>query len=344
MTRSNLFAAVAMFGIAFAGVTAPADAGSVLDRVKERGALKCGLQGPSNPGFGEPDSQGRWTGFNVDICRSVAGAIFNDTTKFVVVPVTPQNRFALLQAGEADILTQNTTVTMSRDTKLRLNYGAITYYDAQGIMVPRKTGVDSVLKLDGATICVLPGTTNELNLNDYFQRHRLRYTPVVIDSRDDLRRAYAEGRCDGITSDMTTLASQRKLLPVPGDHTILPEPLSKEPLGIAMLKGDEELRMIATWAFNALVNAEELGVTKANADEMAAKSTDPEIRRLLGKQDGLGSGMGVKDDYALLLIRDLGNYGEIYERNLGLKTPLGLARGLNRLWNNGGIMYTAPHR
>lgn len=321
-----------------------AHAGPVLNRIKERGALRCGVQGPSNPGFGEPDTQGRWSGFNVDFCRAIAAVIFGDANKIQAVPVTPQNRFAMLQSGEADILTQNTTVTMSRDTQLRLNYAAITFYDAQAVMVPRKLSVDSVLKLGGATICVLPSTTNELNLNDYFQKHNMQFTPVVIDSRDDLFRAYAEGRCDGITSDGTTLAAQRRKMPVPGDHIILPEAMSKEPLGIAMLKGDEELRMISTWAFNTLVNAEELGVTQENVEKIAATTKDPELRRMLGVDKGLGAGMGVNDNFAVPMIKAVGNYGEIFERNLGPKTPIGLQRGLNRLWTQGGILYTPPNR
>jgi general L-amino acid transport system substrate-binding protein len=249
----------------------------------------------------------------------------------------------MLQSGEADLLTQNTTVTQSRDTQLRLNFPAITFYDAQAIMVPKKLNLSSTKELNGATICVLPGTTNELNLNDYFQKHGLSFTPVVIDSRDELFRAYAEGRCDGITSDGTTLAAQRRRLPVPADHVILPEPMSKEPLGIALMKGDEELRMMASWAFNTLVNAEELGITQANVDQMTS-SKDPEIRRMLGVDKGLGTGMGVKDDFGRTLIKSVGNYGEIFERNVGPKTPIGLPRGLNRLWTQGGILYTPPNR
>jgi general L-amino acid transport system substrate-binding protein len=291
-----------------------------------------------------PDAQGRWSGFNVDLCRAIAAVILEDASKIQAVPVTPQNRFAMLQSGEADLLIQNTTFTMSRDTQLRLNFAAITFYDAQAIMVPKKLNVDSALKLGGATVCVLPSTTNELNLNDYFQKHNMQFTPVVIDSRDDLFRAYGEGRCDAITSDGTTLAAQRLRLPVPADHILLPEPLSKEPLGIALQKGDDELRMIASWAFYTLVNAEELGVNQANVAEVAGSTKDPEIRRMLGVDKGLGAGMGVKDDFAVTMLKAVGNYGEIFERHLGPKTPVGLPRGLNRLWKDGGILYTPPNR
>lgn len=320
------------------------EAGPVLDRIKQRGVLRCGVQGPSNPGFSAPDAQGKWVGFNVDMCRGVATMIFNDPEKFQAVVVTPQNRFAMIQAAEVDILTQNTTFIMTRDTQLRLNFPAITLYDAQAIMVPRKLNVDSVLKLDGATICVLPGTTNELNLNDFFERNKMKFTPVVIDSRDDLRRAYLEGRCDGFTSDATTLASQRRLLPNPDDHIILPEAMSREPLGIAIPKGDEELRVMVTWMFNTLVNAEELGVTQANVMQMAQTSKDPELRRMLGVDPGLGAGIGVDDRYGIKLISTLGNYGEIFERHLGRNTPIGLQRGLNDLWTRGGLMYAPPVR
>ncbi len=341
MIRLTAMAIAALLSVAIGQQSA---AGPLLDGIKQRGALRCGVQGPSNPGFGVPDAQGRWTGFNVDFCRAIARVIFNDATKFTVVPVTAQNRFAMLQAGQVDILTQNTTVTMSRDTQLRLTYPAITFYDYQGILVPRRLNVTSARQLNGATICVLPGTTNEQNLADFFRANNLRFTPVVIENRDDLRRTYAEGRCDGYTSDATTLAAQRRLLPNPDDHIVLPDALSKEPLGIAMPHGDDELRDIAAWTFNTLLNAEELGITQANVERMAETSTNPEIRRLLGVEPGLGAGMGVSDRYAMLLLRTVGNYGEIFERNVGPNTPIGLPRGMNRLWNQGGIMYAPPNR
>jgi len=340
--RSAAAIAVAAM-VAFASAPQAA-AGPLLDGIKQRGTLRCGVQGPSNPGFGVPDAQGQWTGFNVDFCRGIASVIFNDATKFTIVPVTAQNRFAMIQAGQVDILTQNTTATQARDTQLRLNFPAITFYDSQGILVPRRLNVTSARQLNGATICVLPGTTNEQNLADFFRANNQRFTPVVIENRDDLRRTYAEGRCDGYSSDATTLAAQRRLLPVPDDHIVLPDALSKEPLGIAVPHGDEEFRDIVAWTFYTLLNAEELGITQANVEQMAASSTNPEIRRLLGVEPGLGAGMGVNDRYAILLLRTVGNYGEIFERHLGPNTPLALPRGLNRLWTQGGIMYGLPNR
>jgi general L-amino acid transport system substrate-binding protein len=333
MTSRILFGAGLL---AVAALAQPAAAGPTLDAIKQRGALKCAVQGPSNPGFGVPDNQGKWQGFNVDLCRAVAIAIFGD-------PETTQTRFPALQSGEVDLLTNNTTFVQTRDTQLKFNFPAITFFDRQALMVPKKLGLKSGKELNGATVCVQPGTTTELNLTDFFRRNNISFKPVVIQARDELTRAYGEGRCDALTSDATTLAAQRTTLANPADHIILPDALSKEPLGLTVRHGDEELRDIVAWSFNALVNAEELGVTQANADQMLG-SSDPQIRRFLGVEPGLGAALGVDEKYAYNIVKKLGNYGELYEKYLGEKTPLAIPRGMNRLWTDGGILYVPPSR
>jgi general L-amino acid transport system substrate-binding protein len=329
--------------LAVAALTNPAAAGPTLDAIKQRGALKCAVQGPSNPGFGVPDNQGRWQGFNVDLCRAVAIAIFGDGNKIQIAALTTQTRFPALQSGEVDLLTNNTTFVQTRDTQLKFNFPATTFFDRQAVMVPKKLGVKSAKELNGATVCVQPGTTTELNLTDFFRRNNISFKPVVIQARDELTRAYGEGRCDALTSDATTLAAQRTTLAKPDDHVILPDALSKEPLGLTVRHGDEELRDIVAWSFNVLVNAEELGITKANVDEML-KSSDPQIRRFLGVEPGLGAGLGVDEKYAYNIVKALGNYGDLYEKYLGEKTPLGIPRGMNKLWTDGGILYVPPSR
>jgi general L-amino acid transport system substrate-binding protein len=316
---------------------------NTVEVVRQRGTLRCGVQGPSNPGFGAPDSRGEWQGFNVDFCRAVAIMVLGDPNKIQIVPLSTQARFPAMQSGEIDISTNSTTWTMQRDTQLGFNYPAIVFYDGQGIMVRKSANIDSATKLDGATICVPPGTTTELNLTDWFRARNLRFTPVVIESRVDLTRAYDAGRCDAITYDATILYGQRTTLANPQDHVVLPERLSKEPLGIVVRHGDDRFHDIAGWAVFTLINAEELGVTKANVREML-KSPDPQIRRLLGVEGGLGSTLGIADDYAVTMIEALGNYGEIFDRNLGPSSPLGVERGMNRLYTQGGILYAPPNR
>lgn len=332
---------------AFTATTAlsaqPALAGATLDAIKQRDALRCSVQGPSNPGFGVPDSAGNWQGFNVDLCRAVAVAILGDPAKIEIAALTTQTRFPALQSGEVDLATNNTTYVQLRETQLKFDFPAITFYDGQGVMVPMSSGITQVTELDGATICVQPGTTTELNLNDYFRNHNLEYTPLVIESREELTRQYGEGRCDALTADATILAAQRTTLQNPGEHVILEERLSKEPLGLAIRRGDDDLRVIVTWAFNVLVNAEELGITQANVDEML-DSTNPEICRFLGVEGDLGNSMGVDNKYAYNIVKALGNYGELYEKYLGESTPLGIERGMNNLWSNGGILYVPPAR
>ncbi len=321
-------------------------AGRDLDQIRSRGTLRCGVQGPSNPGFGVPDSQGRWQGFNVEICRAVAITIFGDPARVEFVPVTTQSRFPALAAGEVDILSNNSTWTLTRDSNVnRFNFPAITFYDGQSVMVPRRLNVTSARALNGATVCVQPGTTTELNISDYFRQHNMRFTPVVISDLDELRRAYDSGRCDVFTNDFAALAAQRTLLTRPADHVILPERISKEPLSPVIRQGDEELTNIVAWTVFALIDAEEMGITAANVEQIAGSSTNPVVRRLLGVEGNMGESLSAaRPDFARQIIRTFGNYGEIYERWLGTNTPLGLERGQNRTWNNGGLLYAPPAR
>jgi general L-amino acid transport system substrate-binding protein len=308
--------------------------------------LRCGVQAPSNPGFGVPDSQGRWQGFNVEICRAIAITIFNDPARVEFVPVTTQSRFPALSAGEVDLLSNNTTWTLTRDTGVnRFNFPAIVFYDGQAVMVPRRLNVTSTRQLDGATVCVQPGTTTELNIADYFRQNNMRFTPVVISDLDELRRAYDAGRCDVFTNDFAALAAQRTLLTRPADHVILPERLSKEPLAVTIRQGDEELTNIVAWTVFGLIDAEEFGITQANVEQVAAAATDPRIRRLLGVEGNMGESLGAaRPDYMRTIIRTFGNYGEIFNRHLGPDTPLGLERGLNNIWTQGGLLYAPPAR
>ncbi|HZF76748.1 MAG TPA: amino acid ABC transporter substrate-binding protein [Acetobacteraceae bacterium] len=321
-------------------------AGRDLDAIKQRGTLRCGVQGPSNPGFGVPNAQGVWQGFNVEICRAVAITIFNDPSKVEFVPVTTQSRFPALAAGEVDILSNNSTWTLTRDSNVnRFNFPAITFYDGQAMMVPRRLGVNSARNLAGATVCVQPGTTTEMNLADYFRQNNMRFTPVVIADLDELRRAYDSGRCDVFTNDFAVLAAQRSLLTAPRDHVILPERISKEPLSPVVRQGDEELTNIVAWTVFGLIDAEEFGITRANVAQMAQTATDPRIRRLLGVEGNMGESLGAaRPDYMRTILATFGNYGEIFERHLGTDTPLGLERGQNNIWTRGGLLYAPPAR
>lgn len=341
-TLSLLAAAAALY---IGGATV-AEAGRDLDAIKARGTIRCGVQGPSNPGFGVPNAQGVWGGFNVEICRAVAITIFGDPSRVEFVPVTTQSRFPALTNGEVDILSNNTTWTLTRDAAVnRFNFPAIVFYDGQAIMVPRRLNVTSARQLNGATVCVQPGTTTELNITDFFRQHNLQFRPVVIEALDELRRAYDTGRCDVFTNDFAALAAQRTLMTNPRDHIILPERLSKEPLGPTIRQGDEELTNIVAWTVFALIDAEEMGITQANVEETARTSTNPVVRRLLGVEGNMGQAVGAHaPDYVRVIIRTFGNYGEIFERHLGTNTPLGLERGMNRVWTNGGLLYAPPAR
>lgn len=344
MMKNMVLAAAAAAAFVF-GPSA-AEAGRDLDAIKQRGTIRCGVQGPSNPGFGVPNAQGVWGGFNVEICRAIAITIFNDPSKVEFVPVTTQSRFPALTNGEVDILSNNTTWTLTRDTGVnRFNFPAIVFYDGQSVMVRRNMNITSARQLNGATVCVQPGTTTELNLADYFRQNNMTFRPVVIEALDELRRAYDQGRCDVFTNDFAALAAARTLLTNPRDHVILPERISKEPLGPTIRQGDEELTNIVAWTVFGLIDAEEFGITQANVDQIATTATDPRVRRLLGTEPGMSAALGAADpSYMRTIIKTFGNYGEIFERHLGVNTPLGLERGLNRTWTNGGLLYAPPAR
>lgn len=333
----------AVAALAFVGITGSAQAGPTLDAIKQRGQLICGVN-TGLGGFALPDSAGKWQGLDVDICRAVAAAIFGDAEKVKWVPTTAQQRFTALQTGEVDILSRNTTWTLSRDTQLGLNFAAVTFYDGQGFMVPKKLGVKSAKELSGATVCVQPGTTTELNLADYFRANNMELKPVVIEQLQELNAAFFSGRCDVYTTDASGLASIRTNDAPKGqsdDYVILPEIISKEPLGPAVRHGDDQFFDIVKWACFALLEAEEYGITKANVEQMAKDSKNPSVQRLLGTTPGNGKAIGLDEAWVVNIIKAVGNYGEIYERNI---TPLGLPRGVNNLWNKGGLMYSPPAR
>ena len=320
-----------------------ASAAATLDTVRQRGALVCGVsQGLA--GFSNPDAQGRWTGLDTDICRAVAAAVLGDAKKARFVPLSSKESFTALQSGAVDLLTRNMTWTQTRDTALGLNFVATTFYDGQAFMVRRGVGVDSAEQLDGATVCVNAGTTTELNLADYFRARKMRYTPVVFEKSDEVLAAYQAGRCDAYTTDQSGLYAQRLKLRDRNAHTILPDVISKEPLGPAVRQGDDGWFDIVRWTVFALINAEELGVGQTNVDEMRVATADPRIRRLLGADGRAGANMGLDAEWALRAIRQVGNYGELFDRHLGKGSPLMIDRGMNRLWNKGGLLYAPPIR
>lgn len=319
-----------------------ASAQQTLEIVKKRGTLLCGVS-TGSPGFSNPDAQGNWSGFDVDICRATAAAVFGDASRVKYVPTTGQSRFTALQSGEIDLLSRTTTWTMTRDTQLGLDFLAIGFYDGQGFMVPKKSGIKSALELRGATVCTATGTTTEMNLADYFRANKLDYKVVAYEKVEEVNGAYDSGRCDAYTTDRSSLASQRTKLKTPADHVILPEVISKEPLGPVVRHGDNNWGDIVRWAFFAMVIAEELGVTSNNVDEMK-KSPNPEVRRLLGVEGDFGKNLGVDNAWAYNVVKLVGNYDESYERSLGPKTPVGLERGVNALWSRGGLQYAPPIR
>ena len=331
----------AAFGAAFAFVATSAMAGT-LDEVKKKGFVTCGVsQGLA--GFSLPDDKGEWTGFDVDFCRSIAAAIFNDAKKVKFTPLSSQARFTALQSGEVDLLSRNTTWTMGRDTSLGLMFAGTTYYDGQGFMVKKSLNVKSALELSGASVCTQTGTTTEQNLADYFRSKNMKYEVVSFEKQADVDKAYESGRCDVYTTDQSGLYAVRLTLANPDDHVILPEIISKEPLALTVRQGDDVWFSVVKWVYFATVNAEELGVTSKNADEML-KSTNPEIQRLVGATDKFGEGIGLTNAWAYQAIKLVGNYCEIFERNLGPSTRLKIARGVNALWKNGGLQYGPPIR
>lgn len=319
-------------------------AGKTLDAVKARGQLVCGVN-TGLAGFAQADSNGQWSGLDVDICRATAAAVLGDPNKVKWVPLNAQQRFTALQSGEIDILSRNTTWTLSRDASLGMHFTAVTYYDGQGFLVPVKTKLKSAKQMKGATVCVQAGTTTEKNLTDYSRANGLNLKPVVFDKLEAATGAYFSGRCLAFTADSSALASIRnKEAKNPAEHMILPELISKEPLGPMVRRGDDEWFAIAKWVIFGLVEAEEYGVTQANADKQLATSTDPVVMRLLGKTEDLGKQLGLDKEWLLRAIKATGNYGEIFERNVGPKTALNLPRGSNRLWSQGGLMYAPPLR
>jgi general L-amino acid transport system substrate-binding protein len=325
---------------ALAQQPAAAPNGATLDTVKSRGTLVCGVN-TGLAGFAQPDSQGVWKGFDVDYCRAIAVAIFNDPGKVRYVPLTAQSRFTALQSGEVDMAARNTTVTLSRDTSLGFDFPAINFYDGQGFMVKASTGVNSAKELDGATICVQPGTTTEQNLTDWARANKINFTPVVIERLEELITAYAAGRCDAYTTDVSGLAATRSAQPNPAEHKILPEVISKEPLGPFVRQGDPRFADIVRWTHNALLSAEEMGITSANVDKAVADDSRPEAQRLLGKNGDLGKMLGLDNAWAVNVIKKIGNYGEIFTRNL---EPIGIQRGPNAQWTQGGLQYSPPFR
>jgi general L-amino acid transport system substrate-binding protein len=335
--------AAAIAGAALAVVATAASAQtSILSQVKARGMLNCGSN-PGLAGFGVPDGQGNWAGLDVDSCRAVAAAIFNDPNKVKFIPLSAKDRFTALQSGEVDVLARNSTWTMSRDTSLGLNFGPVNYYDGQGFMIRKKLGVASAKQLNGASVCTQQGTTTELNLADFFRANSLKYEVVSFATADETVKAYDAGRCDAFTTDASGLYAERLKLTAPDDHIVLPEIISKEPLGPVVRHGDDQWFDLVKWTHYAMLNAEELGVTKANVDEMK-KSDNPEIKRLLGVEGKFGDAIGVSNDWAYQIIKHVGNYGESFERNVGMGSRLKIARGQNALWTKGGLQYAPPVR
>ena len=336
-------AIAALVSAVMALATGPVLAGSTLDAVKARGFVQCGVN-TGLGGFSTPDSAGHWTGLDVDVCRAVAAALFGDAGKVKYTPLTTQQRFTALQSGEVDLLSRNTTWTLLRDTANGMNFAPVTFYDGQGFLVPKKLGVKSARELNGATVCVQTGTTTELNLSDYFRSHGMTFQPVVIDAVSEVTHAFFAGRCDVYTSDTSQLASVRASeAPNPDDYLILPELISKEPLAPAVRHGDDQWNDLVHWTIYAMIDAEEKGLSSKTVDE-GLKSPDPTVQRLLGVQPGMGQALGVDDKWAYTVIKQVGNYGEVFERNVGKASPLKLERGLNALWTQGGLMYAPPIR
>ena len=330
-----------MAAAAFGAVATAADA-ALLDQVKQKGFIQCGVT-QGLPGFSSPDDKGNWTGLDVDFCRAMAAAIFDDPSKVRFTPLTAKDRFTALQSGEIDVLSRNTTWTLSRDTSLGLNFAGIIYFDGQGFMIRKDKKVSSALELSGASICTQTGTTTELNVADFFRARNMKYELVSFTTADETIKAYDAGRCDVFTSDVSQLYSMRLKLAKTGDHIVLPEIISKEPLGPLVRHGDDQWFDITKWVLFALLNAEEMNVTQKNLDEQV-KSANPELKRLLGSEGNFGEQLGLTRDWVVRIVKHVGNYGEIFERNVGTGSPLGIERGLNRLWTKGGLQYAPPVR
>jgi general L-amino acid transport system substrate-binding protein len=329
---------------ATAGLAVATASAATLDDVKAAGTLKCGVN-TGLAGFAAPNDKGEWSGFDVDYCKAVAAAVLGDATKVTYKPLTAKERFTALQSGEVDLLARNTTWTISRDTALGLNFRAVNYFDGQGFMVKKSLNVTSALQLDGASVCVQSGTTTELNLADYFKANNIKYSPVVFEKVEEVNAAYDSGRCDVYTTDASGLYSIRLTLASPDDHLVLPEIISKEPLGPAVRQGDDQWFDIVTWVHYALLNAEELGITQANVEQQKS-AENPEIKRILGSEADtkVGTDLGLENDWVAKIVAAVGNYGEIFERNIGEASPLKISRGINALWSKGGLQYAPPIR
>jgi general L-amino acid transport system substrate-binding protein len=333
----------AALAAAMAAVALPAQAGKTLDAVKARGQVVCGVN-TSGPGFSNADSQGRWTGLDVDFCRAVAAAVLSDAAKVKFVPLNSQQRFSSLQAGEIDVLSRNSTWTLTRDASLGVVFTGINYFDGQGFMVPKKLKIDTMKKMNGATVCVQAGTTSEKNVADYFGANGMKYKSVVFDTAEAITSAFFAGRCQVYTTDMSDLAGARTKAPSPDDYVILPQVISKEPLGPSVRRGDDEWFEIVRWTLFAMLEAEEHGLTQANVDEQKTSNKDPGVQRFLGVSEDTGKLLGLDAAWAYRIVKQVGNYGESFERNLGPKTPIALPRGVNNLWTKGGLMYAPPIR
>jgi len=333
------FAVVLFFVLIATGSMAVA---GTLDEVRTKGVLTVGVN-VGVAGFSMPDEKGLWKGLDVDTAKAIAAAVFGDVSKVKYVALTAVQRIPALQSKEVDVLCRNTTATLTRETVNGLNFAHVNYYDGQGFLIPKKLRVKSAKQLKGATVCTLPGTTTEMNAADFFRKNRMDWKPVVIESNAELNKAFFAGRCDVLTSDASQLAAIRSVAPNPDDYIILPEIISKEPLSPAVRHGDDQWYDIVNWTVMALIEAEELGITSSNVDEML-KSTDPQIQRFLGVTPGFGKALGLDEKWAYNIIKQVGNYGEIFDRNVGPKTPLKIERGLNNLWTKGGLMYAIPFR
>ncbi|QIB32423.1 amino acid ABC transporter substrate-binding protein [Ancylobacter pratisalsi] len=322
---------------------ASAQAATKLEQVKSKGFIQCGVS-QGLPGFSTPDDKGNWTGLDVDFCRAVSAAVFGDPDKVKFTPLSAKDRFTALQSGDIDILSRNTTWTITRDTSLGLNFTGVTYYDGQGFMIRKDKKVNSAMELSGASVCTQTGTTTEQNLADFFRANNMQYEVIAFATNDEVVKAYDAGRCDVLTTDRSGLAGERLKLTNPDDSIVLPEIISKEPLGPVVAHGDDQWFDIVKWVLYAQINAEELGVTSKNVDDMLKSATNPEVKRLLGTEGKFGEGMGIGNDWGYQIIKSVGNYGEMYDRNVGPDTPLKLARGTNALWTKGGLQYGMPIR
>lgn len=336
-----LLGGIAATTLAMAG---DAQAGATFDNVKSKGFVQCGVNSSGLPGFATVDAQNNWAGLDVDLCKAVAAAVFGDANAVKYTPLNAKERFTALQSGEIDMLSRNTTWTSSRDSALGLDFAGVNYYDGQGFMAKKELGVKSALELDGASVCVQAGTTTELNLADYFRANNMQYTAVVYENNDEVNKAYEAGRCDALTTDQSGLYATRVKLATPDDHVILPEVISKEPLGPAVRQGDDEWKDVVQWTLFAMLQAEEFDITSANVDQIKAESTNPDVQRFLGATEEKGKELGLPNDFAYQIVKQVGNYGESFERNLGASTPLKIERGLNALWTDGGLMYNPPFR